>query len=1287
MPLMLLGSPALSTFRLAALCDRIKAIPAAKGLQSMSADYVYLMETTELPEGPILAKSLSLLSATGVATETTGLFVTPRKGTISPWSSKATDIFHNCGLTSIARVERGIRFTLTATDGSTWSLSDCAGIADQLHDRMTEGLYDDLADLFEHGEPAPLRSVPLRDEGREALVRANIEWGLALSIDEIDYLFEAYTEMDRDPTDVELVMFGQVNSEHCRHKIFNANWVLDGAARDETLFGMIRNTHAQHPRNTLIAYSDNSSVMEGVEADWFMVQQADGAYGHRRSQVDLLMKVETHNHPTAICPYPGAATGVGGEIRDECATGIGGKPKAGLSAFMVSNLRIPGFLQPWEQEHAEFPRRLATPLQIMTEGPIGGANFGNEFGRPQLCGLFRTYEDMHAGRYRGYHKPIMTAGGMGNILREHINKHDITEGALIIQLGGPAMRIGIGGGAASSMDTGSNSEALDFNSVQRGNAEMERRCQEVVDRCVARGEANPILSIHDIGAGGLSNGCPELVEATGGVFQLREIHNEERSMSPMEIWCCEAQERYVLAIAPESVDDFMALCERERCPVAVIGRAADGGRLVLEDSHFENQPIDIDLDVILGKPPRMVRDVTTLATEPVPLELAEIEFDEAIDRVLRLPTVANKTFLITIADRSITGMVARDQMVGPHQTPVADAAVTTTSLQSTTGEAMALGERTPAALVNAPASGRMAIGESLTNLLGVDIGDMRDVKLSANWMCACGEDGEDVNLFRTVETVGMEVCPALGIAIPVGKDSLSMRTVWEGSDGSNHKMIAPLSLIVTAFTTVGDVRRTVTPDLKAGASQLLVLELGGAGNRLAGSALAQVFNQVGSETPDMDSPERFAAGFAAVQALVQAGHLLACHDRSDGGLLATVAEMCFAGRRGASIELGASGEAALAALFAEELGAVLQVADEKLDEVMGIFKQHGADALVRVLGRVTDAAELVITGEGETLSRRSVAELNRIWSETTYQMQALRDNPDCAREEFDLLLDEQDPGLSFELPYELDLPFVGSGARPRMAILREQGINGQIEMAAAFDRAGFEAVDLHMTDLLSGRVQLDAFAGLVACGGFSYGDVLGAGSGWAKSVLFNEAMQDQFRRFFHRPETFALGVCNGCQMLSQLKDLIPGAAHWPQFTRNRSEQFEARFVQVEIPESPSVLLSGMAGARIGIPVAHGEGFANFSQTGDAAAAAAQQLVAMRYVDHHGAPTERYPLNPNGSAAGVTGLTTTDGRVTVMMPHPERVFRSLQLSYCPPALRDGEAGPWLRLFQNARHFVG
>ena len=1287
MPLMLLGTPALSPFRLAALCDRIKASSPGRTLAKMTADFVYLIETPAALGEEVLAKSLSLLSATGVATDSTGLYVTPRKGTISPWSSKATDIFHNCGLRAIVRVERGIRFTLTDTDGAVWSLADADAVADQLHDRMTEGLYDDLDDLFEHGDPAPLRAVPLRAEGRAALVRANIEWGLALSVDEIDYLFEAYTEMDRDPTDVELVMFGQVNSEHCRHKIFNANWVLDGTTRDETLFGMIRNTHALHPRNTLVAYSDNSSVMEGAEGEWFMVQQNDGVYGHRRSQIDLLMKVETHNHPTAICPYPGAATGVGGEIRDECATGIGGKPKAGLSAFMVSNLRIPGFIQPWEQEHAEFPRRLASPLQIMTEGPIGGANFGNEFGRPQLCGLFRTYEDMHAGRYRGYHKPIMTAGGMGNILREHINKHDIVEGSLIIQLGGPAMRIGIGGGAASSMDTGSNSEALDFNSVQRGNAEVERRCQEVVDRCVAQGADNPILSIHDIGAGGLSNGCPELVEATGGVFQLRDIHNEERSMSPMEIWCCEAQERYVLAIAPASVDAFLSLCERERCPVAVVGKATGDGRLVLEDAHFENSPIDIELDVILGNPPRMVRDVASMVSEPVPLALDGIALDEAIDRVLRLPTVANKTFLITIADRSITGMVARDQMVGPHQTPVADAAVTTTSLESTTGETMALGERTPTALVNAPASGRMAIGEALTNMIGVDIGELRDVKLSANWMCACGEEGEDVNLFRTVEAVGMELCPALGIAIPVGKDSLSMRTVWEDQAGQDHKMIAPLSLIVTAFSTVGDVRRTVTPDLKAGASQLLLLELGGGGNRLAGSALAQVFNQVGVETPDLDDPDRFARGFAAVQELVQSGALLACHDRSDGGLLASVAEMCFAGRRGAVIELQARGEAALAALFAEELGAVLQVADEKLDEVQAVFARHGAAEMIRVLGPVSDDTELVILGEGETLSRRGVGELNRIWSETTYQMQALRDNPECAREEFDLLLDEQDPGISFELPYELDLPFVGSGARPRMAILREQGINGQLEMAAAFDRAGFESVDLHMTDLLSGRVALDGFAGLVACGGFSYGDVLGAGSGWAKSVLFNEALQAQFREFFHRPETFALGVCNGCQMLSQLKALIPGADHWPQFTRNRSEQFEARFVQVEIPASPSVLLQGMTGAQLAIPVAHGEGFANFSETGDADAAVREQLVALRYVDHAGQPTERYPLNPNGSAGGVTGLTTLDGRVTVMMPHPERVFRSLQLSYCPPALRDVEAGPWLRLFQNARHFVG
>ena len=1235
----------------------------------------------------MLDKSYALLGATGEFVAGEGLFVTPRKGTISPWSSKASDIFHNCGLTQVARVERGIHYRLVTESDGVMGIADVQQVADVLHDRMTEGIYTDVSDIFQHMEPAPFVAVDVLGKGEAALKEANIAMGLALSDDEVSYLAEAYQRIERNPTDVELVMFGQVNSEHCRHKIFNADWIVDGETKTKTLFGMIRNTHELNPGNTLIAYKDNSGVMQGAEDVWFQVRR-DGSniYEFSPGIVDMLMKVETHNHPTAICPYPGAATGVGGEIRDECATGVGGKTKGGLSAFMVSNLRVPGFEMPWEQDYAEFPARLASPLDIMTEGPIGGANFGNEFGRPQLCGLFKTYEERYAGRYRGYHKPIMVAGGMGNLKRIHVEKNDIPEGSCIIQLGGPAMRIGIGGGAASSMDTGSNAADLDFNSVQRGNAEMERRCQEVVDACIALGENNPVLSLHDIGAGGLSNGLPELVAETGGEFWLRKINNEDRSMSPMEIWCCEAQERYVLAVAAESLDLFISLCERERCPVAVVGKATGDAHITLEDDHFGNKPIDIDVDVILGKPPKMLRDVATRVEQHAALDLSEVTVADAVKRVLQLPAVANKTFLITIADRSITGMVARDQMVGPYQTPIADAAVTVTSHKSFHGETMAMGERTNLALVSAAASGRMAIGESLTNLAGSVLGGIEKVKLSANWMCACGEDGEDANLYKTVQAVGMDLCPALGIAIPVGKDSLSMRTIWETSEGESEKQIAPLSLIVTAFSTVTDVRKTVTPDLKPGDSKLILIDLGQGKNRLAGSALAQVYNQVGDVCPDLDDPELFVSFFGAIQALVDSGLVSAYHDRSDGGLLATVAEMAFGGHRGVSLSLDGLGDETLAALFNEELGAVIQVASDQESKVLGILNDAGLGAISHGVGSTTDDQVLSVTQNGQPVFSEGVLELKRFWSELTYRMQALRDNPECAKEEYDNLLDATDPGLQFKVTYEPSAPFVAT-ARPRMAILREQGVNGQVEMAAVFDRAGFECVDIHMTDLLAQRTALADYAGLVACGGFSYGDVLGAGSGWAKSVLFNPELKAMFADFFARPETFSLGVCNGCQMMSQLKDIIPGADHWPEFTRNRSEQFEARFVTVEVAPSPSVLLTGMEGSRIGIPVAHGEGFTNFEQTGSREAVSAEGLVALRYVDNHGAPTERYPFNPNGSARGITGLTTTDGRATIMMPHPERVFRSLQQSYCPPELFPNDEGPWLRMFQNARSFVG
>ncbi len=1285
-PLVLEGGIAHSGFRIKALMEAVQSAATTLGISTIESEYVYFVERADELSADVLEKTVALLGATGELGESDGFFVTPRKGTISPWSSKATDIFHNCGLTDVLRVERGIRYRLIGATGKAVSVEEVRQVSDVIHDRMTEGIYTDVSDIFQHMEPAPFVTVDVTGQGVDALREANVSMGLALSEDEIEYLANAYRSIERNPTDVELVMFGQVNSEHCRHKIFNADWIVDGDEKKNSLFGMIRNTHALNPGNTLIAYKDNSGVMEGFDDVWFQVRR-DGSnvYEFAQRQVDMLMKVETHNHPTAISPFPGAATGVGGEIRDECATGIGGKTKAGLSAFMVSNLRIPGFIMPWEEDFAEFPSRLATPLEIMTEGPIGGASFGNEFGRPQLCGLFKTYEQRYNGRYRGYHKPIMVAGGMGNIKRIHVEKFDIPEGSFIIQLGGPAMRIGLGGGAASSMDTGSNAAELDFDSVQRGNAEMERRCQEVVDACIALEEDNPILSVHDIGAGGLSNGCPELVEATGGKFSLRAIHNEDRSMSPMEIWCCEAQERYVLAVAPESLDGFLALCERERCPVAVVGQATGDEHLTLEDEHFGNNPIDIDLDVILGKPPKMLRDVATREESHAALDMSGVAIADAAKRVLQLPAVANKTFLITITDRSITGMVARDQMVGPYQTPIADAAVSVTSYLSFNGEVMAMGERTNLAIVDAPASGRIAIGEALTNVAGTNIGAIAKIKLSANWMCACGEDGEDANLFKTVETVGMELCPALGIAIPVGKDSLSMRTVWDTSDGVAEKMIAPMSLVISAFSTVGDVRKTVTPDLKPGDSSLVLLDLGQGKNRMAGSALAQVYNQMGDACPDLDDAELFVKFFTAMQALVEAGMLLSYHDRADGGLFSTVAEMAIGGRHGVALKLDGLNGTPLDLLFNEELGAVLQVSDGSRQQVLDVLEEHGLASIAHVIGATTDSKQMTIALDGEEIFADSVSNLNRTWSELTFHMQALRDNPACAQEEYDGLLDEDDPGMQMSLTYDPSTPHV-STSRPRMAVLREQGINGQVEMAAAFDRAGFESVDVHMTDLLAGRVTLEDFAGLVACGGFSYGDVLGAGSGWAKSVLYNASLKSMFAEFFARPETFALGVCNGCQMMSQLKDIIPGAEHWPAFTRNRSEQFEARYVTLEVMPSPSIFMKGMEGSRLAIPVAHGEGFANFAVTGSQESVTDGGLVTARYVDNYGKPTERYPHNPNGSDGGITGLTTTDGRVTIMMPHPERVFRSLQLSYCPEGVCEGDEGPWLRMFQNARNFA-
>jgi phosphoribosylformylglycinamidine synthase len=1307
-PIILQGLPAFSEFRLKALKNGLNEAIDAHDIASIDAVECYFIES----EGPLddqtTERAFALLSATEHFTreEEGGFFVTPRKGTISPWSSKATDIFHNCALSDVLRVERGIHFIITTETNLVLGIEELGLATLALHDRMTEAVYDDVSDFFQHLQPAPLRTVPLMAEGPVAFQKANVDWGLAMSSDEIDYLVAAYQKMERDPTDAELVMFSQVNSEHCRHKIFNADWIVDGEKRELSLFKMIRNTHALNPDGVLVAYSDNSGVLEGFPGDWWEVDQQDGSFRYQKTptQLDILCKVETHNHPTAISPFPGAATGVGGEIRDEGATGIGGRSKAGLAAFMTSNLEVPGYPLPWEQTIAEHPGRMASPLDIMIDGPIGGAAFGNEFGRPQLTGLFRTLDLQHNGTYRGYHKPIMAAGGMGNLKREHVAKKDIPPTALIIQLGGPAMKIGLGGGAASSIGAGSQSEALDFDSVQRGNPEMERRCQQVIDGCIALGANNPMLSIHDIGAGGLSNGLPELVEATGGAFHLRNVHNEDSSMSPMEIWCNESQERYVMAVMPDRIEAFEKLCTRERCPFAIVGEATDDGRLVLEDSHFENRPIDMEMGVLLGKTPKLLKDVTRLAEEHAALDVSDIQLPEAIDRVLRFPAVANKTFLITIADRSITGMVTRDQMVGPWQTPVADVAVTSTSMDSTTGEAMAMGERTPLAILDAPASGRIAIGECLTNMAASCIGEIGKIKLSANWMVAAGEPGEDANLYNTVKAVGMELCPALGICIPVGKDSMSMRTNWQDSEGKDQKQVSPLSLMVTGFASVEDVRKTATPDLKSTKSALLLIDLGNGKNRLGASSLAQVYNQVGSEAPDLDDPKQFVNFFNAIQQLLAEDLILSYHDRSDGGLLACVAEMAFAGRKGVNLLLDKlatstttdhSTTQPLNLLFSEELGAVIEIDKAKMLEVTACLAKHGLAEISHLIGGTTTDQTLNIQLDNEQLFSERIATLNRAWSELTYHMQSQRDNPDCAKEEYDSLLDEGNQGTIIQPSFDVadvDKQLTtqplnhSTGNRPKMAIFREQGINGQNEMAFAFHKAGFDAVDVHMTDLLAGRVDLKDFAGLVACGGFSYGDVLGAGSGWAKSVLYNKKLKDMFQAFFERPDSFTLGVCNGCQMIAQLKDIIPGAEHWPQFKRNRSEQFEARYANVEVLKSPSLFFQGMEGSLLPIPVAHGEGKADFSQTGDFEQCLTQDLIGLRYIDAKGEPTETYPANPNGSPAGTTAFTTTDGRATIMMPHPERCFRSVQMSYRPTDQFTGEAGPWLKMFQNARRFA-
>jgi phosphoribosylformylglycinamidine synthase len=1293
--LRLRGRNALSAFRLSKLTQSVTtAVPRISGIHAQYWHFVQVERTLS----PVEARQLERILTYGPADpEGPGsgelMLVVPRIGTISPWSSKASDIARHCGLAAVQRIERGVAFFFAARGGTPLSSGEQAQLAPLLHDRMTETVLSSLeeaARLFEHFQPKPLATVDIMGGGTVTLERANREMGLALSEDEIEYLVNQFKRIGRNPTDVELMMFAQANSEHCRHKIFNASWVIDGRPEAQSLFGMVRTTHEKNPRGTVVAYSDNAAVMEGADIARFYPRDGD-EYRYTDELTHTVMKVETHNHPTGISPFPGAATGAGGEIRDEGATGCGARPKAGLTGFTVSNLCIPGFAQPWEHDGYGRPRRIASALQIMLEGPIGGASFNNEFGRPNLAGYFRTFEQRVAGEMRGYHKPIMIAGGVGNLAARHARKRELAPGALLIQLGGPGMLIGLGGGAASSMGTGTNQEDLDFDSVQRGNAEIQRRAQEVIDRCWSLGDANPILSIHDVGAGGLANALPELVYAAkcGGRFDLRKIPSEEPGMSPLQIWCNEAQERYVLAIAPGELDRLRALCERERCPYAVVGEATADGRVVVSDSVLGNHPVDMELSVLLGKPPKMTRNVAHQRRELPPFEAAGVELREAAYRVLRLPAVADKTFLIAIGDRTVGGFTARDQMVGPWQVPVADVAVTLMGYNGYRGEAFAMGERTPLALVSAEASGRMAVGEAITNIAAAPIADIGDIKLSANWMAAAGHPGEDAALFDTVRAVAMDLCPQLGISIPVGKDSLSMKTTWD-ENGDRKEVTAPLSLIVSAFAPVADVRGTLTPQLRTdcGETDLILIDLGGGSCRMGGSSLAQVYEQVGNAAPEVDSAS-LKVFFRVVQQLNRDGRLLAYHDRSDGGLFATVCEMLFAGRVGATLKLDKvlGGKSALEFLFNEELGAMLQVRRTDTPHVRKLFSESGLERHFNLIGALNqDDALKLIAGDKEIFSEKR-GDLRRAWSETTYHMQKLRDNPECAQQEYDRILDGGDPGLNAELTFDpgegAAAPHSGRGARPRIAILREQGVNGQVEMAAAFDRAGFAAVDVHMSDVIAGRVSLDKFKGFAACGGFSYGDVLGAGEGWAKSILFNARARDEFEAFFGRQDTFALGVCNGCQMMSNLHELIPGAETWPHFVRNKSEQFEARFVLLEVQHSPSLFFQSMAGSRMPIVVSHGEGYAEFASP--AARKASDALVALRFVDNRGAVTEAYPSNPNGSPAGITGLTTPDGRFTIVMPHPERVFRTVQNSWHPASW--GEDAPWMRMFRNARKWVG
>ena len=1302
--LSLSGPLALSQFRKERLQEYILS---ATGQQlELDAHFLHIIKLNQALSEKQIEQLSQLLEygdvVSAVPSTQASFVVTPRLGTLSPWSTKATEIVRGCGLGEVMRVERATVFLLKNKENQVLDFESSRAYLSVLHDPMTESVLrsvEEVSRVLDEISPQPLQHIELGQDAHAALVRADQELGLALASDEIDYLVQYFAGLGRNPTDAELLMFAQANSEHCRHKIFNADWKIDGVTQHHSLFGMVRETHQHTPQGTIVAYADNAAIIQGETLHRFHPSATDHQYAYRPVLGHLVAKVETHNHPTAIAPFPGAATGSGGEIRDEGATGRGAKPKAGLIGFSVSNLRIPGAEQDWEKGSGAKPSRIASALQIMLEGPIGAAAFNNEFGRPNLAGYFRTFELEVEGEWRGYHKPIMLAGGVGTIDEAQSFKCDLKPGTLFIQLGGAGMRIGLGGGAASSMQSGTNTEALDFDSVQRANPEMQRRAQEVIDRCWQLEANNPILSIHDVGAGGLSNAFPELAHG-GGVgahFDLRKVPSEEPGMSPREIWSNEAQERYVLAVHPDRLAEFTALCKRERCPFAVVGTATSEHQLRVEDTHFGNLPVDMSLDALLGKPPRMLRDVEHITPKLKPLDLSGVTVQDALMRVLRLPTVADKRFLITIGDRTVGGLCVRDPLVGPWQVPVADVAVTAAGFQDFHGDAFAIGERAPLALISGPASARMALTESITNLLAADVPALDRIKLSANWMAAAGAPGEDAILFDTVRALCLELCPALDLAIPVGKDSLSMRTRWKDTEGEHH-VTSPLSLVISAFAPVSDVRKTFTPQLKTNSdtsTELLLIDLSAGKRRLGGSALAQVYGQLGDASPDLDSPERLRGLFQVMQTLRHEQKILACHDRSDGGVMLSVLEMLFASRAGFVLDLShqCDPSEALNFLFNEEPGMVIQIDSADREHVLKVIEEAQSGLQAHSLGSVLPQQDhFKIVHEASCLIDSPLLELERAWSETSWRMQALRDHPECANQAYQSINDRSDVGLhaalTFDVREDIAAPYIQTGVRPRIAILREQGVNGQVEMAAAFDRAGFNAFDVHMSDILSGRQNLNDMIGLVACGGFSYGDVLGAGQGWARSILFNARARDAFEGFFHRPDTFALGVCNGCQMMSGLSELIPGAAWWPKLQRNRSEQFEARWAMVEVLPSPSLFLLGMEGSRLPVPVAHGEGRMMFRSTADAQHAT--RLGTLRYIDGHGKPATRYPANPNGTEGGLTGVTTADGRFSILMPHPERAFRTVQYSWHPEEWNTGiraEEGPWLRMFRNARRSVG